>query len=265
MYHKLKRVNVFGNTEYVCNTLPNMVVVEDNHKFHIMMNDRIPDWDTGFDTSKDVETFINEHEMDTATLSQIYPKEIIEAFNFLKVFYGFTQVDEDLIEKEVDSSLISILKILDRVEVTFDDRLELFTDGEELVKFIDEITNSLHCEVLSSEDIKYAMSSRTTVLASISSRELTKNMVRVRSSNVWAYCINIKDRKDKEGDVLVQFKGPKGGAGDIYIYYGVPLNIWRKILASPSKGHAVWQYLRGKYTYAKLTGDRKTKMRGGIN
>ena len=101
--------------------------------------------------------------------------------------------------------------------------------------------------------------------AAISTKDLTKNMVRVKSSNIWAYNMNIRDRKDKVGDVLVQFKGKNGGPDDIYIYYDVPVMVYRRWHSAPSKGHYFWQYIRNVYKYAKLTGDKKTKLKNGIN
>lgn len=101
--------------------------------------------------------------------------------------------------------------------------------------------------------------------AATSSKDLTKNMVRVKSSNIWAYNMNIKNRKDKTGDVLVQFKGKNGGPDDIYIYYDVPVMVYRRWHSAPSKGHYFWQYIRNVYKYAKLTGDKKTKLKNGIN
>lgn len=103
------------------------------------------------------------------------------------------------------------------------------------------------------------------VYAAISTRELSKNLVRVRSSNVWGYSIDIKDRKTGVGDVIVQFKGDKGGPGDIYIYYDVPVKIYRKWHTAPSKGHFFWQYIRNKYYYSKLTSDKKGKLDKAIN
>lgn len=104
------------------------------------------------------------------------------------------------------------------------------------------------------------------VEAAMSSRDLSKNLVRVKSSNVWSWGINIKNRKDKSGDVLVQFKNKNGGAGDIYLYYDIPTNTWRKMLAETSVGHSVWKYLRNNPKgYRKLTGDRKGKLPNAIN
>jgi len=118
-----------------------------------------------------------------------------------------------------------------------------------------EVYNIFFCEV----------SDRKEILASISSKDITRSMVRVKSSNVWAYNINVRDTKKDIGDVYVQFKGDRGGPGDVYVYYDVPTRIYRKIVSSPSKGHAVWQYLRNNFKYSKLTGDKRGKLRNAVN
>jgi hypothetical protein len=103
------------------------------------------------------------------------------------------------------------------------------------------------------------------ITASISSREITRNMVRVRSSNVWSYAIDIKKNGDNFGDVYTQFKGKNGGPGDIYVYYDVPVKLYRKWVSAPSKGHYFWQYIRNNFKYSKLTGDRRGKLRNAVN
>lgn len=103
------------------------------------------------------------------------------------------------------------------------------------------------------------------IFASMSSKDLTKNMVRVRSSNIWAYNINVRKADDRTGDVYVQFKGPNGGPDDIYVYYDVPVVVYRKWHTAPSKGHFFYQYIRNNFKYAKLTGDKKTKLKNGVN
>lgn len=109
-------------------------------------------------------------------------------------------------------------------------------------------------------------SSKESILSSISSKDITKSMVRVKSSNVWSYTINIRDRKDKVGDVYVQFKNKNGGKGDVYVYYSIPIVTYRKFVSSASKGHAIWQYLRDNPNgYSKLTGDKRGKLRNAIN
>lgn len=103
------------------------------------------------------------------------------------------------------------------------------------------------------------------IVASISARDITRSMVRVKSSNVWSYAINIDKDGDTTGDVYVQFKGTNGGPGDIYVYFDVPVVVFRKWISTPSKGRYFWRYIRNYFRYAKLTGDRKTKLPNGVN
>ena len=111
----------------------------------------------------------------------------------------------------------------------------------------------------------FESSARDVIEASISTRDLTKNLVRVKSSNIWAYAINIKDRKDKTGDVLVQFKGRNGGPDDIYMYLDVPVNTYRKFISAPSKGHAFWKMIRNNFKYRKLTGNKRGVLPNAVN
>ena len=106
---------------------------------------------------------------------------------------------------------------------------------------------------------------RSAVLAAASSRDLTQNLVRVRSSNVWAYGINIKNRKDRTGDLVVQFKNKNGGAGDVYIYYDVPVQIFRRWQSATSVGHYFWVYIRNHYNYSKLTGNKRGMLPNAVN
>lgn len=103
------------------------------------------------------------------------------------------------------------------------------------------------------------------VMAAINTRNLAQNIVRVKSSNVWGYTINVKDRKSKFGDVIVQFKGNNGGPGDIYIYYDVPVLTYRRWHSAPSKGHYFWVYIRNNFKYSKLTGDKRGKLHNAVN
>lgn len=103
------------------------------------------------------------------------------------------------------------------------------------------------------------------IQAAINTRDLAKNLVRVRSSNVWSIGIDIRDRKDKTGNVLVQFKNANGGPGDIYMLYDVPIPVYRKWVTAPSKGNYYWRYLRNNYLYAKLTGNRKGVLPNAVN
>lgn len=110
-----------------------------------------------------------------------------------------------------------------------------------------------------------SISDREHIFAAINTRELSKNLVRVKSSNIWSYGINVRKAGDNIGDVLCQFKDKDGGAGDIYIYYDVPVSIYRRWLSAPSKGHFFHVYIRNNYKYSKLTGDKKGKLKNAIN
>lgn len=103
------------------------------------------------------------------------------------------------------------------------------------------------------------------ILCRRSSRDITKNLVRVKSSNIWSYGIEVKDSKKGIGDIYVQFKGKNGGPDDIYVYYDVPVIVYRRWISAPSKGHYFWKYLRNNYYYSKLTGDKRGKLRNAIN
>lgn len=103
------------------------------------------------------------------------------------------------------------------------------------------------------------------IQAAINTRDLAKNLVRVRSSNVWSIGIDIRDKKDKTGTVIAQFKNKYGGPGDIYAYWDVPVIVYRKWITAPSKGHYFWQYLRNNYSYSKLTGSKKGVLPNAIN
>lgn len=110
-----------------------------------------------------------------------------------------------------------------------------------------------------------SITDRDAILASISSRDITKSMVRTKSSNIWSYAINVKDTEKDIGDVYVQFKGPRGGPGDIYVLYDVPTRLYRKWMSAPSKGHFYWKYFRNNFRYSKLTGDKRGKLKNAVN
>lgn len=144
-------------------------------------------------------------------------------------------------------------------------RTTTLREVEDVISYLDLLMNRYEIDIVSSNTICYTSNRQQVILAAISTRDLSKNLVRVKSSNLWAYTINVKDNKSKVGDVLCQFKGKNGGPGDIYIYYDVPVRLWQKWLAAPSAGHFFWKYIRNNFWYAKLTGDRKGKLKNAIN
>lgn len=108
-------------------------------------------------------------------------------------------------------------------------------------------------------------SSRSDIFAAISTKDITKNMVRAKSSNIWSYAINVRKAGDNTGDMYIQFKGKDGGPDDIYMYYDVPVRIYRRFVTSSSKGHTFWKLIRNEYKYRKLTGDKRGKLPNAVN
>ena len=130
---------------------------------------------------------------------------------------------------------------------------------EYIVQFFDDNDISIFANI-------FVDSTSHPVYASISSREITKNMVRVKSSNIWSYCIDIKNYGDKFGTVYVQFKGKEGGPnGGLYRYYDIPIKLWRQWIGTTSKGHFFWKSIRNNFKYSKLTGDKKGKLPNAVN
>lgn len=103
------------------------------------------------------------------------------------------------------------------------------------------------------------------IFAAINTSDLSSRLFRVKSSNVWAYRLFMRDRHDKTGDLVVQFKARNGGPGDIYQYYDVPFDLFRRWQATTSKGHFFWKYIRNYYRYSKLTGDKIGRLQNAVN
>ena len=97
-----------------------------------------------------------------------------------------------------------------------------------------------------------------------SSRDVSRNLVRVKSSNIWSYGVQTELGKNT-CDLYVQFKNPTGGPGDVYQYFDFPIRAWKKFITAPSKGHFFWKYVRNNYRYRKLTGDKRGKLPNAIN
>ena len=97
-----------------------------------------------------------------------------------------------------------------------------------------------------------------------SSKQITDKIVRCRSSNVWGYAFDPPDYGNV-GTLYVQFKNEYGGPGDVYRYYNVPIRLYQKLVATPSKGHFHWKAIRNKFKYSKLTGDKRGKLPNAVN
>lgn len=97
-----------------------------------------------------------------------------------------------------------------------------------------------------------------------SSKEIVRDMKRVKSSNIYSYTMELSNKNPKVGNVYVQFH-TDGKPNDIYVYYDVPVNVYRRWHTASSKGSYFWAYIRNIYKYSKLTGDKLGKLRNAIN
>lgn len=194
----------------------------------------------------------------------VQSNNLVDEVTFLlKQFYGFYEISDDCyIQNDAD---ICVIINASTMRVIHDDSTTVYADIEPALASIETYCSAHDASVFSNIVLVNPGQDVTPVLAAISSRDLSKNMVRVRSSNIWSYGINVKSNKDNKGDVIVQFKGPNGGPDDIYLYMDVPIKVWKRWITAPSKGHYFWQYIRNNYFYRKLTGDKRGKLRNAIN
>lgn len=123
----------------------------------------------------------------------------------------------------------------------------------------------IHCEDIIICKIAFTESENRDIISAATTRDMMKNMVRGKSSNIWSYGINIKNAKDKTGDMLIQFKGKNGGPDDVYQYFDVPVKLYRQFISAPSLGHFFWVHIRNNFSYRKLTGNRRGVLPNAIN
>lgn len=278
---EFRKLNVYGSTIYR-DTTDKLELVECMNKegtekrwyIRLCSSQVIPSWQKdGFRSVAQAEEYLENYDWKNATEQELVKQGFDEEFEFILDMYGFSRMEEDEVEvnqysREVEEGKFVHIKDLGNqkeVEVYTLEESDVFDDFNALTKHLDSLFNSGENSILSSQTVDSTSTLNITINAAISTRDLAKNLVRVKSSNLWAYTINIRDRKSKVGDVLVQFKGPKGGPGDIYLYMDVPISLWRKWLSAPSKGHFLWKYIRNDFLYRKLTGDRKGKLHNAIN
>lgn len=209
-------------------------------------------------------------------------------FDYLEMnFYRRVDLDGDLVmygELYDDAVLVTVYEKNQEVDSN------QFTSAIRFIDFIESILNRYdiqYSEIVDPDDMVVAdkgiMVSATTILArhrtksghdntkrnKTTTQDFVKQLKHVpKSSNVWAYAFQPKD--DNVGDMLVQFKGkaqngdgPKG-PGDIYIYYNVPNKLWHRFYLADSKGGFFWKFVRNVFTYAKLTGDKRTHLPNGV-
>lgn len=237
-------------------------------RFSICKDGHVTKWGQGFQTVRSAEIFLERHDYIRATRSTLPISD--DDLQFILEFYEFKPTSEnEYVNDEGVSLVTSEPEKGNSVNVV----LYPTEEAEEAEKYIDveRLLNRLD-KLIASEDrfnkVMYRSSSFREVVAKTDRRrprDIVKDLIRVNSSNVWAYGAELKNEEKDIGDIYVQFKGPKGGPGDIYRYLDVPMKLWQKFISYPSKGAFIWKYLRRNFLYSKLTGDKKGKFPNAVN
>ena len=195
-------------------------------------------------------------------------QEYIEAMQFM----GF----KPIAKKHYSASISTDIGVCRIVASYHRDNIRIITCGSKgsSIKTVNAVADAIQTIESCYERYMYSIlenvaftpiSDRKAVMAAINTKNIAQNLVRCKSSNVWAYGMNIKDRKDKTGDLIMQFKNKNGGAGDVYVYFNVPVTMYRRLQSATSVGHFVWQYLRNNFNYSKLTGNKRGVLPNAIN
>lgn len=236
----------------------------------------------GFDTLQDAEDWLNLMQWESATVHHIEPKDDMmdEELEWAMEIFGLAKEDTHNTWSNVfeDSKGVQYTVKVNRSPSGLlhidafksDKKLAQSSVGpdtydvDKLFRIIDSFMRKHGLESIESCELMDSMY-RKEITAAISTKDLTKGMVRCKSSNVWGYNINIRDKKSPTGDMLMQFKGKNGGPGDVYIYYDVPVRLYRRMHSAPSKGHFFWVNIRNTFSYAKLTGNKRGVLPNAIN
>lgn len=255
MFRKITDNKYLGNYGY------NLVKTRDG-RFSICKAGQVTNWGRGFATVRAAEIFADRHDLKHAT-PEFLPIDALD-LDFIADMYGLSLVDDNTYSNEA-----IVLKLVDdgsfyKAILEDDSKEEIYPDALSLVARLDEIfpyDQILSSVILRGKEFRYLFAGKNRR----SARDITQNLVRTKSSNVWAYGIEIHEDDSSVGDLYVQFKGKNGGPADIYRYYDVPVKLYRKMITYPSKGSFIWQYLRNGFMYSKLTGDKRGKLKNAIN
>lgn len=241
--------------------------------FSVCLGSKVTKWGSHFISVKAAEDFLNLHDLtelscDTVPMNEDDAKFIFDMYgrDVKKIFpYDDLLNEWNVTDRySISGSRLTSNKV--SIQLYKDGKLiEHFFSAEPLIDRLDEITSSQ--SICSSKEISEALSKIYAAKNNNkSSFNFSKDLIRVkRSSNVWAYGVQVSNENRKVGNIYVQFKGKNGGPGDVYVYYDVPVQLWRRFLSAPSCGHFVYKYLRNNFLYSKLTGDKRGKLKNAVN
>lgn len=283
----------WGIVIYECKYVPNFRILQnvDTKEFWINIRDessnewKYPLWCIDkFDTLESAIEWLSKHNLEHAnylTASTDNENELFAEFEDAMSMLGFTLSEDsyytqsDVVYEDNSIPGVNMCCVYDQgtiymtVKTSDNKTVKQFTkDITRMIRFFERSivkyseTKSIysHAYMTSVED-----RNQYNIEAGISTRDMMKNLVRVKSSNMWGMAMNIKTRKDRFGDVIVQFKGKNGGPGDVYQYFDVPVPLYRRWIGATSKGHFFWQYIRDVYSYRKLTGNKRGVLPNAVN
>jgi len=264
MNSSFKKINFSHDkdTHYVSNTDYSADLI--GGLFYLSKGDQRIKCIGGFSSLECAENFLSSHDIVASDDEHISYSS--DDFEFITDVFGF-EFKNGLWIAENDGITFILTPQDETVTLTIqrgvDSEVKVFDDLSKLIVELEAYFDD------SGEGLFASTSHYTTLTivygASKSSRDVAKHLVRVKSSNIWSYGINIKDAKSGVGDVVIQFKGKNGGPDDVYIYYDVPVKLWRKFIGAPSKGHFFWANIRNNFWYSKLTGNKRGVLRNAIN
>lgn len=248
--------NIFGRTVYQHN---NIVASYINSKLHVKVDDK-PMYSAGFVNITSVENFFDNIDYWTKDLYDLGFEQITDTSweyedDGLKIVIEYDSYNDWF---EMSSNHMGDIDAINWHHFNIDSFDKVIKEVFDIFDFCDRSPIQSACICDPKADMR-------AVTAAISSRDLSAKLSRVKSSNLWSYAFDIKDAKDKFGTMLIQFKGTKGGPGDIYQYFDVPVNLWRRFISAASKGHFFWVYIRNNFKYRKLTGDKRGKLPNAVN
>lgn len=232
-------------------------IVEFKNKYYIRLGSVIPSWQNGFECIEAAKHFIKKHKNLSAEKAGMSREDI----QFLIDTYGFKQ-NPEMLELRTGNQFITLKPYMNRVQMNVQDSR---SSSAYEYESIDDLTAELDKVIEATQVIASSKVQTVAFIFAASSREIAKNMVRVKSSNVWSYTLDVKSNKDNTGTLYIQYKNKNGGPGDVYCYYNVPIKLWRRFISAPSKGNFVWRFIRNTFLYSKLTGDKRTHLKNGIS
>ena len=261
----------FGRSIFCAAETDSISLYEYNNQYYISMLDESnnwisPDWCCeGFDSAQDAEEFLSERDWESSDIGNIGfdNDELWDIYDLIGIEYdedsdSYRYHDESIdIQASCDNPLS--VNISEKGRKTHRDFKSLSDMFRAVESAIIRSGKSIFCQK------KSQIQSLQKITAAINTQNLADRLFRVKSSNVWAYRLFMRSRKDKTGDLVVQFKDKNGGGGNVYIYYDVPFTLFRRWQATQSKGHFFWKHIRNYFKYSKLTGDKIGKLPNAIN